>query len=197
MTKGKFARMFTRLISRAAQYPRIILYKLMSTNIAQGQPICIQPVQFCGEGDIVCEKGVKIGVFPSPFFYSTYGYIEARSPSSLIRIGADTWINNNFCAIADCEEISIGKNCFIGFNVEITNSDFHPTYVTERRESQSSLSQSVHIGDEVFIGSNVKIVKGVSIGDRSVIANGSVVTRDILSDCVAGGVPAKTIKMLD
>jgi len=197
MTKGKLARLFASLISRAVQYPRIIIYRFLSTNYVQGKPTYFQPVQFLGQGKIVCEEGVKFGVFPSPSFYTTYGYIEARAPSSSIRIGANTWINNNFCAIADCEEITIGHDCLFGFNVEITNSDFHPINVEDRRKGQSPLSQSVHIGNEVFVGSNVKIMRGVTIGDASVIANGAVVTKDIPSACVAGGVPAKIIKHLD
>jgi maltose O-acetyltransferase len=169
----------------------------MSTNNVQGEPNCFQPVQFQGQGTIVCEEGVKFGVSPSPFFYSTYGYVEARSSSSSIRIGADTWINNNFCAIADCEEITIGNNCLFGFNVEILNSDFHPNNVEDRRVGRSPLSQSVHIGNEVFVGSNVKIMKGVTVGDGSVIANGSVVIKDVPAACVAAGVPAKVIKHLN
>jgi acetyltransferase-like isoleucine patch superfamily enzyme len=52
----------------------------------------------------------------------------------------------------------------------------------------------IHIGNRVWIGSNVVITKGVTIGDNSVIAAGAVVTKDIPANVVAGGVPAKVIK---
>ena len=57
-------------------------------------------------------------------------------------------------------------------------------------------AQPVYIGDDVFIGSNVKILKGVSIGDGSVIGNGAIVSKDIPSRAIAGGNPAKVIKMI-
>jgi maltose O-acetyltransferase len=56
--------------------------------------------------------------------------------------------------------------------------------------------QDVVIEDRVFIGSNVKILKGVTIGSGSVIANSTVVTRDIPANCIAAGIPAKVIRQL-
>lgn len=50
------------------------------------------------------------------------------------------------------------------------------------------------IGDDVFIGTNCIILKGVTIGARSIIAAGSVVTKSIPADCIAGGNPAKIIR---
>jgi acetyltransferase-like isoleucine patch superfamily enzyme len=54
----------------------------------------------------------------------------------------------------------------------------------------------VEIGDRVFMGSNVRVLKGVTIGTGAVIANSAVVTRDIPANCVAAGVPAKVIRHL-
>jgi maltose O-acetyltransferase len=143
------------------------------------------------------QRGVSIGVFPSPFFFSTYAYLEARQTSASISIGAGTWINNNFCAIAEHTSITIGKNCRIGANVEILDSDFHGIRIDERGLSSAEWARPVRVGDNVFIGSNVKIMKGVSIGSGSVIANGSVVSRDIPAGVVAGGNPVKVIKSLE
>lgn len=58
------------------------------------------------------------------------------------------------------------------------------------------VSAPVTIEDDVFIGMNCVILKGVTIGARSIIAAGSVVTKSIPADCVAGGNPAKVIKRL-
>jgi maltose O-acetyltransferase len=147
-------------------------------------------------GTIKFEANVKVGVYPSPLFFSTYAYIEARFPTATVSIGYGTWINNNFCAIAEHSQITIGQNCVIGTSVEILDSDFHGIRIGERNVSRPQLAKPVSIGDNVFIGSNVKIMKGVSIGSRSVVANGSVVIKDVPSDVIAGGNPASVLKMI-
>lgn len=58
------------------------------------------------------------------------------------------------------------------------------------------MSSPIIIEDDVFIGMNCLILKGVTIGARSIIAAGSVVTKSIPSDCIAAGNPAKVIKHL-
>ncbi|QJX03226.1 acyltransferase [Alcanivorax sp. IO_7] len=123
--------------------------------------------------------------------------MEARRKSSSVSIGSGTFINNNFCAIAEHSSITIGKNCLIGFNVEITDSSFHGIEVVDRQVSRPEWAAPVVIGDNVFIGSNVKVLKGVKVGDGSVVANGAVVTKEIPPNCVFGGNPAKLIKMLE
>ena len=85
----------------------------------------------------------------------------------------------------------------IGTNVEICDSDFHGLNVVERKLSKKEKSKPVKIQDDVFIGSNVRICKGVTIGRGSVIANSSVVIRDVPENSIAGGNPATIIKKLD
>ena len=81
----------------------------------------------------------------------------------------------------------------IGSCVEILDSDFHGLSIEQRRMSKPEWARPVTISDAVFIGSNVKIMKGVSIGYGSVIANGSVVVSDVPAGVIAGGVPAKKL----
>ncbi len=184
-------------LRRATQYFRITFYRALSTNQITGKPICLQPIQAVGRGKIIFGNNVKVGVFPSPFFYSTYAYIEARNSSAFISIGSDTWINNNFCAIAEHTSISIGANCFIGTNVQIFDSDFHGMKIEDRRISKAEWAGAVKVGDDVFIGSDVKILKGVSIGNGAVIGSGSLVVKDIPASVIAGGSPAKVIRTIE
>lgn len=65
----------------------------------------------------------------------------------------------------------------------------------ETLDSHTAKTKPIIIGNHVLIGTQCMILKGVTIGDRSIIAAGSVVTKDIPSDCIAGGNPAKIIKM--
>jgi acetyltransferase-like isoleucine patch superfamily enzyme len=156
-----------------------------------------QPLQLIGLGLIEFKGQIKIGVFPSPFFFTTYAYIEARNSSATITIGDGTWINNGFSVIAEHTSIMIGKRVLIGSNVEIYDSDFHGVKIDERNKSKFGWAKPVVIEDDVFLGSNVRVLKGVTIGRGSVIANGSVVVKDIPPCVIAGGNPARVIKAIE
>lgn len=150
-----------------------------------------------GTGLITFENNVRIGVFPSPLFFSSYAYMEARYSSARISIGENTWINNNFCAIAEHTSITIGCDCLIGANVEILDSDFHGMKVADRGRSLADLALPVLIGNNVFIGSNAKIMKGTTIGDGAVVAYGALVVADVPPNVLVGGVPAKVIRAIE
>ncbi|WP_228710644.1 acyltransferase [Aliarcobacter thereius] len=179
------------------QYARVLKYRLLSNcKRVVGNPIFNQPTQLLGGGTIVFGKNVNLGVKPSPHLYSGYGYIDARKEHSTIVIGDNVWINNNFNICSEGEGIEIGEKTLIGLNFEVSDSDFHDLH-PEKRIGGTPKTAKVNIGKNVFIGSNVKILKGVTIGDNSVIANSSVVIKSIPSNVIAGGYPAKVIKEID
>lgn len=181
---------------RLVQRVRIFWYSALSTNRVIGTPVLYQPLQAVGNGQIRFASSVRIGVFPSPCFLNSYAYIEARGRQSKVTIGAGTWINNGFKCIAEHKSITIGENCIFGTNIEILDSDFHGLGLDERGVSKPEWAQSVILEDNVFVGSNARILKGVRIGAGSVIANSSLVIGDIPSMVVAGGVPAKVIRTI-
>ena len=87
------------------------------------------------------------------------------------------------------------------------DNDAHPIDYLQRRRSyekevgmenyrQKIGTAPIEIGDDVWIGARCQILKGVHIGARSIIAAGSVVTKDVPADCIAGGNPAKVIRYL-
>jgi acetyltransferase-like isoleucine patch superfamily enzyme len=193
---SKVRRRLVHIACRLIQKPRILFYRLLSNALLQRKPILHQPLQAVGSGVIEFSEGVNIGVYPSPFFFSTYAYIEARNSAAKVSIGEGTWINNGFCAIAEHTTIAVGKRVLIGTHVEVYDSDFHGLRVSERIKSNAEWALPVVIEDDVFIGSNVRILKGVTIGKGSVIANSALVTKDIPAGVVAGGNPARVIKMI-
>ena len=197
MLRSKLGRQIVDLLCRTSQKPRVAIYALLSNNRIEGTTCRFQPIQAAGRGRISFAKDVKIGVFPSPFFFSTCTDIEARNVSASVSIGAGTWINNNFSAIADFTSITIGCNCLVGASVEILDSDFHEIKVEERGLSKPEWARAVVIGDHVFLGPNVKIMKGVPIGNGSVIAKGAIVTKDIPAGAIAGGNPAEVLKVIE
>lgn len=93
-------------------------------------------------------------------------------------------------------DIKIGEHCNIGCNAFIWDTDFHPLNYSDRRKNieDKIISKPIVIGNDVFIGANCIILKGVTIGDRAIVGAGSVVTANIPADEIWGGNPAKFIR---
>ena len=98
------------------------------------------------------------------------------------------------------KRVVIGDNVKIGGGTRISDSNHHSLdYVIRRdakKDAANAMSLPVTIGNDVFIGANCYIGKGVSIGDRAIIAAGSVVIKSVPSDEIWGGNPAKFIKQI-
>ena len=83
-------------------------------------------------------------------------------------------------------------------NVTIVDSDFHVHWPPEKRRTvrTGADDRAVKIGEYVWIGANSLVLKGVSIGDNSIVGAGSVVANDIPANVIAAGNPARVIKNL-
>lgn len=183
-------------IEGAAQWPRIWKYRLLSTcRRVQGEPIVLQPVLFVGPGEVVLGEGVQFGWKASPLFYAGYCHVEVNSPAARVEVGDRTEFNNNLMIKCEGAGIKIGRDGLFGANVEIFDSNFHDLDPARRKAGTQRLAP-VEIGDNVFVGMGVKILKGVTIGDDSVIGAGSVVSSSIPAGVVAAGSPARVIREL-
>ncbi len=111
-----------------------------------------------------------------------------------IHIGSDFTGNHNL-TILDIREVHIGDHVMIGPHTLITTVS-HPLSAKGRRE-YNAWAKPVTIGDDVWVGGNVTILPGVTIGDRAVIGAGAVVTEDIPADSVAVGAPARVIRTIE
>lgn len=121
--------------------------------------------------------------------------LRTLNSSAKIVIGDNVGISGG--GICAAEEVILGNNVMLGANTFITDTDFHPIDPENRRFSRENvLNRSVVIKDNVFIGMNSLILKGVTIGENSVIGAGSIVTRNIPPNSIAGGTPAKVIKSI-
>lgn len=96
--------------------------------------------------------------------------------------------------ISAANEITIGNNCLIASGVYITDSDWHGLY---NRVALPDLFRPVTIHDNVWLGDSCIVLKGVTIGENSVVGAGAVVTRDVPPNTVVSGNPAQEVKKLD
>lgn len=107
-------------------------------------------------------------------------------------VGARTFINANL-QILSAGKVTIGKDCFIGPNCQLYTPNHHPSNPALRREGWQ-YDLPITIGDDCWFGGSVIVLPGVTIGDNVVIGAGSVVTKDIPSNTMAAGNPARVIK---
>ena len=119
--------------------------------------------------------------------------INARDQGS-IKIGNNVFFNSS-CIITSRNKIEIGDNTILGPGVIVYDNDhvIRDGLVVDNEFTTAPVS----IGKNVWIGACSVILPGVTIGDGSVIAAGSVVTKDIPADCVAGGNPCKIIRRFE
>lgn len=108
-----------------------------------------------------------------------------------VTLGDNVYVNCNLTLVDDYT-IRIGNGVLIAPNVVITTTG-HPVH-HKLREHGEMYSFEVNIGDNVWIGSNVVICPGVTIGENSVIGAGSIVLHDVPANCVAAGNPCRVIR---
>ena len=117
-----------------------------------------------------------------PFVISTHN-AEAK-----ISIGCDCGFSGT--TIGCAKKITIGNRVRCGANTIISDTDWHPG------DPRTAEPVSITIEDNVWLGANATVLKGVTIGTGSVVGTGSIVTNNIPAGMVVGGVPAKIIKSL-
>lgn len=123
--------------------------------------------------------------------------LRTHSKTAKIILGDNVGLNGT-SIVARSKTVSIGDNTIIAPNCVIMDSDFHALWPPDNRVDNPDLEKDadVIIGRNVWIGSKCIILKGSSIGDNSVIGAGSVVNREIPSNVLAAGVPARVIRNL-
>lgn len=143
-------------------------------------------------------KGAKIQIgnhvhFVSSPFVNHIGLnrkcsLSALTPEARLVIGDNCGFSST--NISAFKEIVLGNNVRVGANTMIMDSDFHTD------DPRTGPNRPVRIDDNVWLGTNVTVLKGVHIGENSVIGAGSVVTKNIPANVVAAGNPCRVIKSI-
>ena len=111
-----------------------------------------------------------------------------------VKIGADTTVEKAFLLIDESSNIDIGRDCMLSTEIIIRTGDKHSILDANTGERLNP-SRDVQVGDRVWIGRAVQVLKGSSLLPESVVAACSVVTKSFEEgNCVVAGVPAKIVK---
>ncbi len=121
---------------------------------------------------------------------------KVRVHEGEVSIGAKTVIGQE-CTISAFQHVSIGRECIIADRVMLIDFDHGVTEVDRPIRTQGIYKRDVRVGHNVWIGYGACILRGVTVGDNSIIGTSSVVTRTVLENAVVGGVPARVIRMRD
>lgn len=183
---------------RIKLYPRINRMILKAHGVAFGRNL-----QIPGKVSWLIGGGkLKIG---DNFYFSSGDAVNPMTSNMqgavYVEPGAEFTIGNNVgmssTRIWIHDSVAIGDNVKIGACVLITDTDAHPMdYMACRTSNEGTKSAPIVIEDDAWVGAHSIILKGVTIGARSIIGAGSVVTKSIPADCVAAGNPCRVIKSL-
>ena len=174
---------------------RIWKYKILSDcKRVEGKPNLYMPLLLKGKGKIKFGNNVQNGVILAHYTYSSYNYILANNEDSEVTIGNNVVLANG-CSIQAVSKISLGDNVMIGINCLLVDSDGHDLDPDKRMDGDVKIAE-INIENNVVVFYNSVVLKGVTIGENSVIGCCSVVTKDIPSNVFAAGNPAKVIRNL-
>jgi acetyltransferase-like isoleucine patch superfamily enzyme len=182
----------------ALQRLRIWTYRRLWTcgRVTGPAPIVWQPLLVLGSGRVSLGRDVEFGWRTSGNFYAGYCQLEASTPEAWIEIGDRAQINNDALIKSEGAGIRIGADALLGSQVCIYDSDFHELHPQRRRGGRPAIAP-VELGENVFVGDRVLILKGVTIGRDTVVGAGSVVTRSLPAGVVAAGNPARVVRALE
>jgi len=110
-----------------------------------------------------------------------------------IIVGYRTTVEGGHIAATEGKTIAIGEDCMFSNNIEIRNGDSHAIF-DKTNEQRTNNAKSIKIGDHVWLGSDVKVLKGSIIGDNAIVSTGAIVTGLIENNSINAGIPSKKIK---
>ncbi len=99
------------------------------------------------------------------------------------------------CTISAYQHVSIGRECILADRVMLIDFDHGVVEVERPIRLQGIYKRDVRVGHNVWIGYGACVLRGVSVGDNSIVGTSSVVTKDVPDNAVVGGVPARVIRM--
>jgi acetyltransferase-like isoleucine patch superfamily enzyme len=142
-------------------------------------------------GTVDIHPGGRIGMGSANWLEKSY---TLSSVGGKLVIGDHNYFNRNV-KIVCYESVSIGDNCLIGDSVHIYDQDHNFADIHTLIRTQGYLTKPVKIGNNVWLGAKVTVLKGVTIGDGAIIGANALVAKDVPPNAIAVGNPATIVRM--
>ncbi len=176
-----------KIIALLVSLPIKILLRLRhGSHVKIGKGVILNhKFKFKGKGKLIIGDNCNLYAHEEPNRFMTF------DRTTTITIGKNCRLNG--VTIQSREKVEIGDNCLIGSSMLIDN-DFHSIYPEHRNDPGHIKSAPIKVGKDCWLAGQSVILKGVSIGDRSVVALRAVVTKDVPTSSVVAGNPAHLVK---
>jgi acetyltransferase-like isoleucine patch superfamily enzyme len=121
---------------------------------------------------------------------------KIRAHEGEVRIGAKSVLGQE-CTISAFQHVSIGRECIVADRVMLIDFDHGVVEVERPVREQGIYKRDVRLGNNVWVGYGACFLRGVTVGDNTVVGTYAVVNRDVPDNAVVGGVPARILRMRD
>ncbi|WP_299247798.1 cysteine peptidase family C39 domain-containing protein [uncultured Aquimarina sp.] len=121
------------------------------------------------------------------------GSFHLEGSNSSIKIGDETTIEFANISATESTKVNIGQDCMFSDSISIRTSDSH-SIIDLKSNNRINPAADIEIKDHVWLGAGVTVLKGVKIGESSIIGSGAIVTKNILPNSMAAGIPAKVLR---
>jgi maltose O-acetyltransferase len=136
---------------------------------------------------------IRIGAAANAWARAEPIFLTTLNAAAVIDVGDNVRLNG--CDIQAAASVTVGDDCILGSCI-IVDTDYHSVEVDRRQRQAAVESRPVTIGRNVWVAGRATVLKGVTIGDDSVVGYGAVVTGDVPAGVVVAGNPARVVRKL-
>jgi acetyltransferase-like isoleucine patch superfamily enzyme len=136
---------------------------------------------------------IRIGARANAWTRAEDNFLTTLSLEAVIEVGDNVRLNG--CDIQAAARVTVGDDCILGSCI-IVDTDYHSVEPDRREPGAAVVTRPVSIGRNVWVGGKATVLKGVTIGDDSVVGYGAIVVADVPAGAVVAGNPAKVVRRL-
>jgi maltose O-acetyltransferase len=136
---------------------------------------------------------IRIGSGANAWARAEDNFLTTLAPDAVIEVGDNVRLNG--CDIQAATRVTVGDDCILGSCI-VVDTDYHSVEIDRREPGAAVATRPVSIGRNVWVAGNAAVLKGVTIGDDSVVGYGAVVVEDVPAGVVVAGNPARVVRRL-